>query len=271
MINIGNNSYKLCCIDTNVLSEMVHNRNDEFKYFLQNFMPSKYVPCISSFTILELNKADRAFEKFTNIFDIIPFCILKTPNDLYLEELSNYKSTNKINPIMMSITPPSLNGPSMINLIDWVNSDEGKAIDAKFETVKKNRLDEIIKLKENFPSKSESYTKKETIEFVNKTINENLMKLEPIFYKKIINSKQALDIHSFPSLKVQMYSIFYRFYDGKRTPSLNDIFDIMIMSSTPYMEAVLTENFQAEVFKKVKNKDDFLYNLEVLRLKDLRK
>jgi hypothetical protein len=75
----------------------------------------------------------------------------------------------------------------------------------------------------------------------------------------------------FPSLKATGYTVFHKFYsDRTRKPTRSDAFDIIISAATPYVDAIVTENHQAEVLQKTMNQDDFIKDLSVLRLKDFR-
>jgi hypothetical protein len=66
------------------------------------------------------------------------------------------------------------------------------------------------------------------------------------------------------------YTVFYKFYaDRNRRPSNSDAFDVLI-AALPYVEAIITENHQAEALSKTKRRDDFLNGLQVFTLRDLR-
>ena len=46
--------------------------------------------------------------------------------------------------------------------------------------------------------------------------------------------------------------------------------DVLISSIAPYVDAVITENFQADVYKKAKKLIPQIKELEIYRLKDIR-
>jgi hypothetical protein len=77
MINLNGNQYKLCLIDTNTVSEMVKYPDPILRYFLETINPSKYIPCFSVFTILELRRKDDVYKRFLEIFSLLPCFILK--------------------------------------------------------------------------------------------------------------------------------------------------------------------------------------------------
>ena len=90
--------------------------------------------------------------------------------------------------------------------------------------------------------------------------------------KRIVRKrKEAVRIDAFPSLKATMYTVWHKFYaDRTRTPSASDAFDIIISSATPYVDAIITENHQAEALRKTKRFDEFIQDLLVFTLKDSR-
>lgn len=72
-------------------------------------------------------------------------------------------------------------------------------------------------------------------------------------------------------MKAGLYTVFGKFYaDRTRKPSRSDAFDLIISSATPYVEAIITENHQAEVLRKTMRLDDFISGLRVFTLKDFR-
>ena len=92
------------------------------------------------------------------------------------------------------------------------------------------------------------------------------------FTERIVMSGQAVDIDAFPSLKASLYVVFHKFYaDRTRKASSSDAFDIIISAATPYVEAIFTEHHQGECLGKAKRLDDFMRDLSIYTLKDLRR
>jgi hypothetical protein len=67
-----------------------------------------------------------------------------------------------------------------------------------------------------------------------------------------------------------LYDVYFCFYDETRKWKESDIFDILIISTAAYMSTVITEGFQAEILKKVKNIAEFATHLEVLTISSLK-
>ena len=66
------------------------------------------------------------------------------------------------------------------------------------------------------------------------------------------------------------YSQFLRIFKTQKTIKSNDVMDVLISSIAPYVDAVITENFQADVYKKAKKLIPQIKELEIFRLKDIR-
>lgn len=67
-----------------------------------------------------------------------------------------------------------------------------------------------------------------------------------------------------------LYSQYYRLFEENRTLDLQDVTDVRITAAAPYVDSIVTESFQAEIFRKVKRQWGHLESLGVFTLKDLR-
>ncbi len=84
---------------------------------------------------------------------------------------------------------------------------------------------------------------------------------------KIIEEK---DFIKFPSYRIMEYSLFQRQAFAKKKILINDVMDIKIASFSPYVDAVITEGFQANVYKKAKHIPE-LGKLEIHTLNSLKR
>jgi hypothetical protein len=100
---------------------------------------------------------------------------------------------------------------------------------------------------------------------------EQIAMMEPRLAKSFVDREEELKIDAFPSIKASTLTVFYKFYaDRSRRPQVSDAFDIVIASAMPYMDAIITENHQAQAIRKMKRRDSFLDELRVFTLKDFR-
>lgn len=79
-----------------------------------------------------------------------------------------------------------------------------------------------------------------------------------------------IDTSKLPASRMMEYSQFLRILKTQKTIKPNDVMDVLISSIAPYVDAVITENFQADVYKKAKKLIPQIKELEIFRLKDIR-
>ena len=79
-----------------------------------------------------------------------------------------------------------------------------------------------------------------------------------------------IDTSKLPASRMMEYSQFLRIFKTQKTIKSNDVMDVLISSIAPYVDAVITENFQADVYKKAKKLIPQIKELEIFRLKDIR-
>ena len=80
----------------------------------------------------------------------------------------------------------------------------------------------------------------------------------------------GVEILHLPASRMMEFSQFVRIYQTRKHIKPNDVMDIQISCIVPYVNAVITENFQADVYKKAKHFIPQLEELEIYTLKDIR-
>ena len=272
MININGNDYKLGLVDTNIVSEMVKNPSHEFNKFIELTLQNKIIPSFSIFTILELRQKRNVYEQFLEFFSIIPCIIVKSHEQLLANEFEAYPDPSGINPVLVASAgvADSENNTFKVLLDSVFKTPENIENEASWNAGKDNVIAGILDLRENFPPDNGKYSPKQIRAFIEMAGFEQIARRSPAFARNLLDKNEAVSIDAFPSLKMILFTVFYKFYVDNRKPSTSDTFDIIISAPTPYMDAVFTENHQAEVIKKTKRRDPFLNHLEVFRLQDLR-
>lgn len=93
---------------------------------------------------------------------------------------------------------------------------------------------------------------------VNKVISEKeYMKNEQrALYKDLTNwgitPNIQMNFEKFPALRIMSYSQFMRVHFTQKEIKPNDVMDVLISSAVPYVDAVLTENYQVDIYLKAK-------------------
>jgi hypothetical protein len=73
------------------------------------------------------------------------------------------------------------------------------------------------------------------------------------------------------SLEVLAYSIYYKFFsDQNRKVSVNDIVDVLIMTTVPYVHTFISEKNSIDILKTVQKQTNLINTVNLLILSDLR-
>lgn len=276
-MKIGNNQYKTILLDTNILREIILDNNGCRKGFFMKFFSSdvKYAPCFSIYNVIELKPYQDIYNSFIEFFSIIP-CLMLFPykNVLQAEYLAhmNNQAVSINNQIANAFTPArddiSYNIKNFLNKL-WNESDLIPILE-----------DEIRGLED--VAKAWNNQREEAKEMLSKLgITENI--IDENYYRQVekdtilkdikVNGLAVtnnIDIAKFPGMRVAEYSQFNRVHQSKKLIKQNDVMDIKISYAIPYVDAVITENYQAEIYKKAKRLIKEIKDLEVYRLKDIR-
>ena len=266
MIELNGKNYKICLIDTNVISEMIIRPDPFLKNYLNTMRYQEYIPGFSIFTILELRKIDRIYNIFLDLFSVFPCFILKNLDLLYDNEVKEYPESSKVSPILFSAPGLLANKEFYLrNVLERLFQEAGiLKFEEKWNSGKLDILQGILDLKKNFLPKNNTYTKKEIYAFVQIAVFQQIAIRSFDFAQNNI----PVSIDAFPSLKMIVFMVFYKFYVDQRRPIESDTFDIIISSVIPYVDAIITEKHMAQIITSVKKQDNFIQQLEVFTLKN---
>jgi len=70
-------------------------------------------------------------------------------------------------------------------------------------------------------------------------------------------------------MKIMLYSQYYRIFDPTWNPNDQEVTDVYISACAPYVDAVVTEKFQAEIYKKVQKQIEGM-SVTIAKLRDIR-
>ncbi|MBM3179883.1 MAG: type II toxin-antitoxin system VapC family toxin [Chloroflexi bacterium] len=166
MITLNGKKYKLLLVDTNILSEVIKNRFQEFRKLLEWTTAEKTIVCFSLFTVLEIRRAPTIYARFSELFSTIPCIILKSHEQLLHEEVSVYPVSANVNPILVGF-PGVLAKAKLSEVLDKAFRDDQILADEKrWISGREEIVADIIELVKNFPPDHGKYTKKKIREFV---------------------------------------------------------------------------------------------------------
>lgn len=273
MVEINGKQYKLCLLDTNAISEMIKNHDDEFPKYFNNLFREGFIPSFSLFSIIELQQKPNLFSTFLDIFSVFPSVILKGHNQILDEEIQNYPQHQKISPLLLSLVAikPFETLSKRQTVAKLFESEPFSSYSKKYVANRNKDLNKMIANAQTYLAASGKYSKTEIWLYMQLFVLQQLL-LQKQSFVEMRGGRDAIDVNAFPSLLMMAYSIFYKFYEDRlRKPSESDVFDIVISALVPYADAFITERNQAEALKKIRNKEkSFLMDLKILTIKDLR-
>jgi hypothetical protein len=273
VLRLDHTNYPLCLLDTNAASTLVKNRDRECKHYLEWSMstPPMFLPTFSLFTVLELRQSPAVYEAFKEVFSVIPCVFVKSFDQLIEEEVRCYPDPSAIDPCLLAFAGPLAEAGLSEVLDTYFQSVEGLALEREWNEGRPDVVDGIASLVSNYLPEGETYTPKELRAFIQIAGYSQIAMRHLDFAQDAARKEQEVDIDAFPSVKAVAFTVFYKFYaDKERRSSVSDAYDIIISSATPYVEAVITENHQAEALRKMKRRDDFLNGLSVFSIRDFR-
>jgi hypothetical protein len=213
------------------------------------------------------------YEKFLDYLCILPSFILKGYEQLLKAEIDRYPQPTEIDPTLIAPVgikiPPDMSQKEAFTKM--FESRIFKQRELKWQHEQANILKGMLSLVRNYPPNSNgTYTTKMISEFVKRVTSHQIKLRAPQFFKKNRLTDDNIEVDAFPSVKMMTFNVFYKFYPDERRPLKSDILDIIISSSIPYVDVVITEKHQAEIIRKTKEQDHFIDHVEVLTLADLR-
>ncbi len=273
VIKINGNEYRLVLLDTNALSEFTR-QDGSFRRFLQwASTPPMFVPCFSVFSLLEMRRRVDVYERFKDVFRVLPCILLKSHEQLLEDEVRSYPDPSGIDPTLLGFSMLGGEGMDLDRVLDLASHDEFfRDRETYWNDGRQDIVEGIASLVVNFPPDGETYGRAEMRQFIEIASFSQIAMRQVDFAKQMVEVKnQQVNINAFPSVKATTYAVWHKFYaDRNRKWASSDAFDIIIASAIPYVDAVITENHLAESLRKTKRLDDFIRHLTVHTLRDFR-
>lgn len=272
---ISNKNYKLLYLDTNAIRSIVDNIDGSAKGFMERFFTEekRYAPCFSYENATELRPNNRRYKDFLKFFSVFPCIMFYHYRLLILEEnkLYNNKVDTVLNQNIIRAFSPASKNPN----------DEFKKFIQTLDIILKKELDQQQKDTSLIVEDWERERNEKATLFKEMKINraKDLEKLYLACEKATIEKDLLVEnitiksnnmYKAFPSLRLMEYSLFQRLYLTKKPIKKNDVVDIKMSGFYPYVDAIITESFQANVCKKAKKHINELKDIEIYTLNDIR-
>jgi hypothetical protein len=240
--------------------------------FVTRFPPAEAVPCFSPYSLFELRRRREVYQQFIEFFSIYPCVILKNEEQLFNDEIERYPNPSQVDPVLYGFSV--VNKPKGCDLETLMNrlfsSSNVVAREAEWLRLKEEALKEMLGLKRNFAPCGQRYSSDDAKTFVFRAAIEQIACRAREWVRERLERRDTPDPNAFPSIKMALFTVFYRLYEpDRRAPETQDVFDILISTATPYVDALVVENFQAEIVRKVAKLDPFVSHVSVNTMRDL--
>ena len=102
MIKIGKKKYKICLLDTNIISDGLKNKKPIFKNIINRFSFDKYCWALTPSTVLELSELKSYHKNLSNLLALFPNIVTKGLKELKQEEFETYVNNREVNIALFS-------------------------------------------------------------------------------------------------------------------------------------------------------------------------
>ena len=140
---------------------------------------------------------------------------------------------------------------------------------AKWRREEERILDSWLANRENFQPRRQVANARDAERYVNEAAIQTIVSVFPNWIPSFKERNEVPDVSRFPALQVMLYSQYYRLWDPNWNRRPQEVTDIRIMAAAPYVDVVITERFQNEVFKKIRTRVPELREVESVPVRHL--
>lgn len=257
--------YKYIFLDTNALREIVTNNNLSGKIFLEKFIIEKYVPCFSIYNIWEIKPLQDIYDKFIDFFSIVP-CLVIFPNKLVLaEEYKCYQRKEKMkicNKISNVFSPLGKENTYRTKLFF-----EGYYNNKQLKDLTNEHIAQLNTIASNWQDQRAVVGKISFVEY--KKLEKDIV-VKDLQNWGVIQEGVEIELDSFPAARIMEYSHFRRVHQTNKFIKPNDVLDIEISCIVPYVNAVITERFQCDVYRAAQKFIPQMNEVNIYTMSELR-
>ena len=266
-------TYKLCLLDTNAISEIVKNKSLEGKHFIERFPPTDFVPCFSPYNLIEIRRNNEVYRSFIEFFSVYPSFLVKPSPIIFGDEILAYDDESKdVSVLLNAFTVLGQNDSYNFRKVvdNWLSTQEMKELESGWRDFEEETLNTWLSRKSFFTPKYNIPNSKDAEKYIDQAGLQTLIQMNRDWSRYKIENKEIPKINKFPSVKIQLYSLYYRLYDPHWKSSPGEVTDILLATAIPYVDVYITEKFQANILSKIKNKVKGLDKVDIKRIRDLR-
>lgn len=261
--------YQLLLLDTNVLSNIVKNKNHEFENLIQRFLCNNYVLCFSFQSIIEIRKSslggrEELYKSFIELFSNVPCLMVYPYRQITNQEIENFilrKSSIDFNKALNAFSPLGKDDSYIFD--KWVDRVIGE-----LESTIKIEEKEIIDTASTWNLEKTSLKRRHQLMLY--------PQFEKLFFRNFFATEKP-EINSmiyspndFPAVKAMCITKYDRMFKMNKAINVNDVYDVIISAAIPYMDAVIMEKHQIDVLRQNQSKLSQLGKVKRYTLANLR-
>lgn len=265
--------YRACQLDTNALSEMAKRPAVEGIGYLERFPPDRYVPCMSVYSLFEIRRHSRVYSGFLEFFRNIPIVLLLPYRSIVWAELRS-KSPLLFSDLVAYWFASHVRSKSvgLDTFIDQLFASPAIAHEEQSRAANEQSvLRDWLTMKSNFKPSRETPTAKDADRYVDEAYLHALAATDSEWMSGQLASGVIPKVSQYPGVQVMLYSQYYRLFEKSWHAKPSEVTDVMMSCCSPYVDAMVTERFQANVLSKLKQKVRGLESIEIARLRDIRR
>jgi hypothetical protein len=275
MFMLNRKKYKLALLDTNIIQKLVSDpsfaRKLQERFFVQQPLS---IFCLSFDNVIELRNKRRTdnaridiYECFVTYFSKIP-CMLFFPYRCLFQEELSVAIQNTTLQISKNIANVFIPDETKIeyNLKKWLEY-AFLANNCQLVTIIQEEVKEM-------PNTASCWMKQRSQQPLNASKFGELLKTQEesivlSFLSCCGINTDGVDFKRFPAARTMLFSQSQRVHFTKKHLVSNDVMDVFISAYAPYVDVVITEKYQADVYMKAKRIVPELNTLEILTLRDI--
>jgi len=270
MITVGDKTHRVVQLDTNALSNMLKAKDDILNKLMSRYPFYYFFFSYSPFSVLEIKKRNDLYARFCELFSLVPSFVLKGFQHLINEEIKGYHKSNSFNVTDFCLhdirTDGRLLQPTDIDSL--FNQPRLLRVFQQWDIDTKEIFEGIQKAQENL-GVNKNYTKHQIESFVRQESFIQLRDHDKTFVSSHNLRPDSYEVDKFPTLKIMSFLVYFKFHSDMRKAKLNDVYDILITMTAPYVDVLVTEGQIADSIKKIKKLDKFIDKLEVVTLGEI--
>ena len=260
MIITKETDYKICLLDTNILSTIIKGKDINVLENYYSLQKQGYIGGISISTLGEISKKDwliEYFEKFINLGNKI--IIFKPSNEIAKIELEEYPNIINKNKLFFDFINSSTQILPNSHIIYALKSKKFRGtqnlLKIEVEKTAKRIIKEIgISIKEYKKDKQSRYIKRLILSHINTNKKINFE----------INDNNIL------SYKIIYISLLFYYLERNKKVELNDMIDYLILTILPYCNMALLDKNMFKTIRMIKNQFNFLDNIQIGYINNLK-